>query len=393
MTITTELLQKFNQLFSASNREKKCFFAPGRVNLIGEHTDYNGGYVFPAALTIGTYMVIREREDETFHLASTNFEQRVSFSLNDLTFKKEDDWGNYPKGIIKELVNEGVQIKGADILYEGTIPNGAGLSSSASIGMVTAYAIAQLAHASLSRVDLAKLCQRMENHFIGVNSGIMDQFAVGLCKEKHAIYLNTMTMHAEDVPLELHGHKIVITNTNKRRGLADSKYNERRAQCEEALRRLQQEKRDIQTLSDLSVADLSDMEKLINDELLYHRAKHVVTENKRTSDAKEALQAGDLALFGQLMISSHLSLKEDYEVTGKELDALFIAQRKVEGCLGTRMTGAGFGGCTVSVVKVDAVESFKKAVKEEYELVTGLSPTFYICEAGNGVHELQEVSK
>ncbi|GAE35252.1 galactokinase [Halalkalibacter akibai] len=385
-----KLMSLFDQFYPTSTKkDKRLFFAPGRVNLIGEHTDYNGGYVFPAALTIGTYMVVREREDEVFHLASLNFDQKITFSLHELVFKEEDDWGNYPKGIIKELVKEGVSLKGADILYEGTIPNGAGLSSSASIGMVTAYALSKLANAKLSRVDLAKLCQRMENHFIGVNSGIMDQYAVGLCKEKHAIYLNTMTMHAEDVPLELHGHKIVITNTNKRRGLADSKYNERRAQCEEALKRIQREKTSIQTLSDLSVADLPSIERLIDDELLYRRAKHVVTENKRTSDAKKALQAGDLLLFGQLMIGSHLSLKEDYEVTGKELDALFEAQRRVEGCVGTRMTGAGFGGCTVSVVKEEAVELFKESVEVEYEQETGLTPTFYICEAGNGVHEVQ----
>jgi galactokinase len=391
---TTSLLEKFDQLFPASDKEKRLFFAPGRVNLIGEHTDYNGGYVFPAALTIGTEMVVREREDRTFHLASTNFEQRVSFTLDELTYEEDDDWGNYPKGIIKELRNEGVVLKGADILYEGTIPNGAGLSSSASIGMVTAYGLAELANASISRVDLAKLCQRMENNFIGVNSGIMDQYAVGLCKEKHAIYLNTMTMHAEDVPLELHGHKIVITNTNKRRGLADSKYNERRAQCEEALRRIQTKKPDTQTLSDLTSEDLPEMEALIQDDLLYRRAKHVVTENKRTNGAKEALQNGDLAIFGKLMIGSHLSLKENYEVTGKELDALFEAQRKVEGCVGARMTGAGFGGCTVSVVKAEAVDTFKEQVTKEYEKETGLTPTFYICEAGNGVHERQlEVQK
>ncbi|WP_088102714.1 galactokinase [Halalkalibacter urbisdiaboli] len=384
-----DLLKDFNLLFESSSHKPRLFFAPGRVNLIGEHTDYNGGYVFPAALTIGTYMVVREREDGMFHLASRNFEQRVSFSLQNLTYQKEDDWGNYPKGIVKELVAEGVGLKGADILYEGTIPNGAGLSSSASIGMVTAYGLATLGNAEITRVDLAKLCQRMENRFIGVNSGIMDQYAVGLCKEKHAIYLNTMTMHAEDVPLELHGHKIVITNTNKRRGLADSKYNERRAECEEALARIQKQKPMIQTLSDLSVNELSEVEEFINDERLYRRVKHVVTENNRTTNAKEALEAGNLTIFGEQMIGSHLSLKNDYEVTGKELDSLFEAQRKVEGCVGTRMTGAGFGGCTVSIVKEEVVETFQLQVAKEYEKATGLEPTFYICEAGNGVHECE----
>ncbi|WP_100406514.1 galactokinase [Bacillus solitudinis] len=383
------LLEQFQVTFSPNDKKTRLFFAPGRVNLIGEHTDYNGGYVFPAALTIGTYMVIREREDGMFHLASTNFEQKISFSIEELSYKTEDDWGNYPKGIIRELVDAHVSIKGADILFEGTIPNGAGLSSSASIGMVTAFGLAALANASISRVELAKLCQRMENHFIGVNSGIMDQYAVGLCKEKHAIYLNTMTMHAEDVPLELHGHKIVITNTNKRRGLADSKYNERRAECEEALARIQKEMPSVQTLSDLTELELPTIENLIADECLFRRAKHVITENKRTNDAKEALEAGDLQLFGQQMIGSHVSLRDDYEVTGKELDSLFDAQRQVNGCVGTRMTGAGFGGCTVSLVKEEAVLAFQDEVKHKYEVETGLVPTFYICEAGNGVHEIQ----
>ncbi|PPA69639.1 galactokinase [Jeotgalibacillus proteolyticus] len=390
MALTQELVTEFDKLFPPSKKNKRLFFAPGRVNLIGEHTDYNGGFVFPAALTIGTHMVIRERDDETINAISNNFDQPVSFTLSELDFDSDDQWGNYPKGVVKELLTKGVKVKGADILYEGTIPNGAGLSSSASIGMVTAYALAKLGSASLSRVELAQLCKRMENEFIGVNSGIMDQYAIGLCKQNHAIYLNTSTMEAEDVPLELGNYKIVITNTNKRRTLSDSKYNERRSQCEEALKNIQQKRPDIQSLSNLDVQDLPEIEETLQNNLLFQRTKHVITENDRSRQAKKALQDGDLSLFGELMIGSHQSLKNDYEVTGQELDALFQTQREAEGCIGTRMTGAGFGGCTVSLVLEDSIQAFQKEVHSQYKKQTGLTPDFYICEAGKGVHE-QEI--
>ncbi|WP_062050547.1 galactokinase [Bacillus sp. JCM 19034] len=379
----------FMKEFSANSLEQvRTFFAPGRVNLIGEHTDYNGGFVFPTALTIGTYMAIRPREDELCTLTSTNFDQKVSFSLDDVTYKDEDDWGNYPKGIINELLKVTDSLKGIDVVYHGTIPNGAGLSSSASIGMVTAFGLSELFDVSLSRVELAKLCQRMENHFIGVNSGIMDQYAVGLCKEKHAIYLNTNTMEAHDVPLELGPHKIVITNTNKRRGLADSKYNERRAECEEALAIIKQYRPEWNTLSDAKVDDLAFIEATLDDDVLYRRVKHIVTENARTEDAKLALESGDLKRFGKRMLESHISLRDDYEVTGEALDALFDAQRVIDGCIGTRMTGAGFGGCSVSIVVEDQVAAFKEQVEKTYKALTGLEPSFYICEAGNGVSEI-----
>lgn len=379
----------FLKEFTAESKEQiRTFFAPGRVNLIGEHTDYNGGFVFPTALTIGTFMTIRPREDRVCTLVSTNFDQKVTFTLDDVAYKEEDDWGNYPKGIINELLKVTNSLKGIDVVYHGTIPNGAGLSSSASIGMVTAYGLSQLFDVSLSRVELAKLCQRMENHYIGVNSGIMDQYAVGLCKEKHAIYLNTNTMEAHDVPLELGPHKIVITNTNKRRGLADSKYNERRSECEEALVMIQQQRPEWKTLSDAKVDDLALIERWLDNDVLYRRVKHVVTENARTEDAKQALESGDLKRFGERMLESHISLRDDYEVTGDALDALFDAQRVVDGCIGTRMTGAGFGGCSVSIVAEEKVAAFKEQVAKTYKEATGLDPSFYICEAGNGVTEL-----
>ncbi|RBW71324.1 galactokinase [Bacillus taeanensis] len=385
------LIKEFLARFSESAEKIRIFFAPGRVNLIGEHTDYNGGYVFPAALTMGTYMVVRPRKDKMFYLGSTNFEQKVSFSLEELVYKEEDDWGNYPKGIIKELAALNVNLTGADILYHGTLPNGAGLSSSASIGMTTAYGLTELFNHSIKRVDLALAVQRMENTFIGVNSGIMDQFAVGFGEKDHALFLNCATLETEKVRLALPNYKIVITNTNKRRGLADSKYNERRDECEEGLKTAQTVYSSLQNLSELTVEMFNEIESKFESDIIKRRVRHIVTENERVVKAKEALNHSNLREFGELMKASHESLQFDYEVTGKELDVLFMLQRQVEGCVGTRMTGAGFGGCTVSIVREDAVKTFKDSVKEDYEKQTGLTPTFYICDIGDGVKELKGV--
>ncbi|GAF65756.1 galactokinase [Bacillus sp. TS-2] len=380
-----QYMEKFLSIFEGEQQGVHTFFAPGRVNLIGEHTDYNGGFVFPAALTIGTYMVIRLREDGYFHLASANFEQRISFHQSDLTFKKEDDWGNYPKGILSQFEALDFALTGADIYYIGHIPNGSGLSSSASIGMVTAFAFNELLKGSLSRVELAKLCQRMENHFMGVNSGIMDQFAVGLGKEDHALFINTHNLEFEAVPLTLGNYKIVITNTNKRRGLADSKYNERRSQCEEGLKQLQEGGIQIENLGALGQDEFEKHQSLIKDPLILARVRHVITEDERVLKAVAALKSGDLLQFGQLMCESHNSLRDDYEVTGVELDTLYTIQKAQSGCIGTRMTGAGFGGCTVSLVEDSQVESFCQNVEAAYEKEIGYKPTFYLSEAGEGV--------
>jgi galactokinase len=386
-----QLMQEFVSRFEENSEKVRLFFAPGRVNLIGEHTDYNGGYVFPAALTMGTYMVARPRQDKMFYLASTNFEQKVSFSLDELVYKEEDDWGNYPKGIIKELLALNVPLTGADILYHGTLPNGAGLSSSASIGMATAYGLSELVNHFIKRVDLALAVQRMENTFIGVNSGIMDQFAVGFGEKDHALFLNCATLDTEKVRLSLPNYKIVITNTNKRRGLADSKYNERRSECEEGLKTALTIYPTLQNLSELTIDMFHEIESKFENDVIKRRVRHVVTENERVIKAKEALHHSNLREFGELMKASHESLQFDYEVTGKELDALFTLQRQVEGCVGTRMTGAGFGGCTVSIVRGDAVKTFEKSVTEGYEEQTGLTPDFYICDIGDGVKELKGV--
>ncbi|MFC0187039.1 galactokinase [Fictibacillus aquaticus] len=383
-----QLIDQFTRYFSGNTDNIRLFFAPGRVNLIGEHTDYNGGFVFPAALTIGTYMAVRQRNDGILHVRSENFPLAVSFDAKkEIGNKAEDDWANYPKGIVKELQTLGLEMSGADILYYGNIPNGAGLSSSASIGMVTAYGLSRLEGSEISELELALLCQRVENTFIGVNSGIMDQFAVGFGKRNMAVFLNCDNNEFRRIPLNIGSCKLVITNTNKRRGLADSKYNERRSECEQGLAELQQHIPGLRNLGSLSLADFEKTEHVIKDEVIRKRVRHVVTEDDRVLKAVDALEKGDLKLFGDYMKQSHLSLREDYEVTGKELDTLFVLQSQHDGCVGSRMTGAGFGGCTVSIVESERVDHFMTEVGAAYEKQTGLNADFYVCDIGDGVQE------
>lgn len=385
-----EMIDRFQHYFPGNNDDIRVFFAPGRVNLIGEHTDYNGGYVLPAALTMGTYMAIRFRKDGQYRLFSENFpNDPVSFSKDHLDYQREDPWGNYPKGIIRELLALGVELNGADICYSGNIPNGAGLSSSASIGMVTAFGLSRMADFELSIKQLARVSQRAENDFIGVSTGIMDQYAVGFGKENHALFLNCRTLDLEQVPLHLKDVQLVITNTNKRRGVAGSKYNERRNECERGLREIQKMNPKIQTLGELTMDEFQRLQDNIKEDIVRRRVRHIVTEDERVKAAKNLLIQGDLTSFGKLMNESHESLHEDFEVTGHELDVLFEAQRQVKGCIGTRMTGAGFGGCTVSIVRDDAVPEFKEQVKGVYEKQTGLTPSFYMCKTGDGVKELE----
>ncbi|HEX7066385.1 MAG TPA: galactokinase [Bacillales bacterium] len=384
-----EMIERFQHYFPGNNEEIRLFFAPGRVNLIGEHTDYNGGFVFPAALTMGTYMAARPRNDREFHLFSESFpDEPVSFSAGELHFQNEDRWGNYPKGVVRELLKN-VELSGADVYYYGNIPNGAGLSSSASIGMVTAFGLSKMAGKPFRTLQLAKLIQHVENNFIGVSTGIMDQFAVGFGRKDHALLLDCSTLEYEKVPLVLGNYRLVITNTNKRRGLADSKYNERRAECEQGLEAIRKRKKDVQSLGELSIDEFRKVQDMIEDDKVLRRVRHVVTENERVNLARKVLQKGDLVVFGELMKQSHESLRDDYEVTGPELDALFNAQKAVKGCIGTRMTGAGFGGCTISIVQNDVISKFKRQVQEAYEKETGLAPVFYTCEIGDGVKELR----
>jgi len=379
-----ELALKFAEVFGP--QETTQYFSPGRINLIGEHTDYNGGYVFPASITYGTYGVARRREDDRVLVYSTNFEEHgvISFTLNELDYDKNANWANYVKGVILTLKEAGHKIDcGFELVVEGTIPNGAGLSSSASLELLVGVVLEDLFNLDVMRLELVKMGRKVENEFIGVNSGIMDQFAIGFGEKDKAILLDTNTLEYEMIPVVLDDYAIVIMNTNKRRELADSKYNERRAECEEALAYLQT-KLEINALGELSETEFDANQNLIKDEILIKRAKHAVYENERTKKAKAALTAGDLEEFGKLLNASHTSLRDDYEVTGLELDTLVATAQKQEGVLGARMTGAGFGGCAIALVKESEIHTFKNNVYDEYLKVVGYAPVFYVARIGSG---------
>jgi len=384
---TEQLKETFLSLYGAGENEIRIFFSPGRVNLIGEHTDYNGGYVFPCALSFGTYLAVRENKKRLVRFATTNFDHRGEVELDEPFEKDGKSWFNYPVGVLNEFRKQAKEIEGVDLLYSGDIPNGAGLSSSASIEMVTAFAMNEIFDFGMERMDLVKTSQNAENLFVGVNCGIMDQFASGMGARDHALFLNCDTLDYERVPLKLEGMKIIIANTNKRRGLADSKYNERRAQCEAAAEALRSGKK-IKHLSDLNLDEFNELSHLISDETERRRVRHVITENNRTLSAIEALNEGKLSSFGRLMNESHDSLRDDYEVTGIELDTLVEEARKLEGTIGSRMTGAGFGGCTVSIVREDDVETFIREVGSRYKERTGLKADFYVAEIGDGSKEI-----
>ncbi|QGU94350.1 galactokinase [Clostridium bovifaecis] len=365
------------------------FFAPGRVNLIGEHTDYNGGHVFPCALNFGTYALVRKREDSKFRMVSKNFGNLgiIEADINSLTYSEEDDWANYPKGIIKTFKDAGYLIdKGLEVLFFGNIPNGAGLSSSASIELVMSIAIRSLFSLNIDMIEMVKLSQKSENEFNGVNCGIMDQFACGMGRKDHAILLDTNTLDYEYAPIKSDEISIIIANTNKRRSLADSKYNERRSQCENALKALQK-KLKITCLGDLSEEEFEKNKYLIQNEIERKRAKHAVYENQRTIKAVKALKEGNIELFGKFMNESHISLRDDYEVTGIELDTLVEAAWE-SGAIGSRMTGAGFGGCTVSLVRNSEIEKFIKKVGEKYEKEIGHKGDFYVASIGDGARQV-----
>ncbi|OFY52755.1 MAG: galactokinase [Bacteroidetes bacterium GWF2_49_14] len=387
--MTTDYLRdELIATFGTSNEEIKFFFSPGRVNLIGEHTDYNGGYVFPCALSFGTYLAVRKTSDPVIRMATTNFNYRAGISLDKLNEKHGDEWVNYPLGVFSELAKKGFKAQGLEMLYSGNIPNKSGLSSSASIELVTAVALDTIYKLGYDRVELVKIGRAAENHFVGVNCGIMDQFAVGMGKKDHAIYLNCDTLDYELVPMNIAGYKLVIANTNKSRGLADSKYNERVAECQAAVQALQPGKK-IQYLAELTGAEFAQYQHLITDQTVMRRARHAVLENERTSLAVKTLKEGDLFTFGQLMNDSHDSLRYDYEVTGIELDTLVEETRKIPGVIGSRMTGAGFGGCTVSLVKDEAVENLIRTVGPAYQAITGLTADFYVAEIGDGAKQIK----
>lgn len=381
-----KLMKEFEKIFGSTDGVR-TYFAPGRVNMIGEHTDYNGGHVFPCALTIGTYLLAKKREDTKLRFYSMNFPDAglMESSLEDLVWKKQAGWTNYPKGVMCAFREKGYQVDcGFDILLFGNIPNGSGLSSSASVELATGVMLRDMfGHQGLTMIDLSLIGQFAENNFNGVNCGIMDQFAIAMGKKDEAIFLDTSDLSYQYAPLKLQGARIVIACSNKKRGLGDSKYNERRAECEEALRELQT-KLSINSLGELTEEEFEANKDLIADPVRRRRAKHAVYENQRTVEAVKALQQGDIAAFGQLMNASHVSLRDDYEVTGIELDTLAEEAWKCEGVIGSRMTGAGFGGCTVSIVETDKIDAFIDRVGTAYKEKIGYGADFYVVDIGDG---------
>ncbi len=381
----TKVLEGFKKVFGEKDGVK-AYFAPGRVNLIGEHTDYNGGHVFPCALTIGTYGAAAKRDDRKMRFFSMNFENSkvIEADLDDLEASKEGGWTAYPVGVVWAFAERGLKLDcGFDLCIYGNIPNGSGLSSSAALEVLTGFIIRDLYGFDVTNQDLALIGQFSENNFNGCNCGIMDQFASAMGKADNAIFLDTADLSFEYAPISLKGAKIVITNTNKKHKLTDSQYNARRSACEKALSELQKVV-DIKSLGDLTPEQFEANKDAIEDEDRKIKAKHAVYENQRTIDAVAALKAGDIEKFGQLMKESHVSLRDDYDVTGIELDTLAEEAWKIPGVIGSRMTGGGFGGCTVSIVKDEAVEDFKEKVGKAYKEKIGYDATFYTVEIGGG---------
>lgn len=379
------ILRKFAEVFG-DTEGTEVYFAPGRVNMIGEHTDYNGGHVFPCALTIGTYGVARKRQDRKLRFYSMNFERIgvIESSLDNLSPDPWADWTNYPKGVMWAFGEKGMEVpSGLDMLLCGNIPNGSGLSSSASVEVLTGFILRDMFGFDVSNQNLALIGQYSENHFNGVNCGIMDQFAIAMGKKEHAIFLDTATLSYEYAPIRLDDAKIVIACSNKKRGLGDSKYNERRSECEQALAELQQVC-SIGSLGELTEEEFEKYQGNIGSEVRRKRARHAVYENRRTIQAVQALKDNDIAAFGQLMNASHVSLRDDYEVTGVELDTLVEEAWKVDGVIGSRMTGAGFGGCTVSIVKNGSIDDFIARVGAAYQARIGYAADFYVVEIGDG---------
>ena len=385
-----KLIEKFVSIYGEGG-EIRSFFSPGRVNLIGEHTDYNGGHVFPCALSIGTYMIVRKREDRTIRFYSENFSKLgvIETSLDDLVYSEKAGWTNYPKGVMWAMEGRGYKIPtGMDILIYGTIPNGSGLSSSASLEVLTGVILTDLFEIKdLSMTDLALIGQYSENNFNGCNCGIMDQFAVAMGKKDHAIFLDTSDLSYEYAPCILDGAKIVITNSKVKHSLVDSAYNDRRNECAAALKALQSEL-DIQALGDLTPEEFEAHKSLIKDEIQLQRAKHAVYENQRTIDAVTALKAGDIERFGKLMNQSHISLRDDYDVSCEEIDILVDLAWKIPGVLGSRITGGGFGGCTVSIVKDESIDTFIETIGKTYLEKVGHEAEFYTVDIGDGASRL-----
>lgn len=392
MTIA-ELKKEFVKFYGGDESDIRIFKSPGRVNLIGEHTDYNGGFVFPAALTMGTTIAVRQIKENVIRLRATDLPDFVEADINNLDNYRDLKWGNYQIGVAVELAKRGYEILGCEMLFHGNLPYGGGLSSSASIEVATALTLATFSNEKkgitepVNMIEMAQVGQGSECNYCGVNCGIMDQFASAMGKKNHVIFLNCKDLGFKLVPLEMDGYKIVIANTNKKRSLADSKYNERRAQCEAGLAALQQALPEATCLGDITMEQFIEHKHLIEDEIIRNRVEHVISEDNRVLLSIEALDSGNVIEFGRLMNGSGDSLRDLYEVTGIELDTLVEEARKIDGTIGSRMTGAGFGGCTVSIVREDAVDEFIEKVGKAYEEKIGYAASFYVDNVGDGGHE------
>lgn len=389
-----ELKRKFIEIYGGSEEDLRIFSSPGRVNMIGEHTDYNGGFVFPAALTLSSTVIARPRKDRTINLAATDLDIRVNASLDNLQEYKNLKWGNYQLGVADELQKAGYKLVGCDMLFHDTVPLGSGLSSSAAIEVVTALTLVTLGNEAhgiskdVDMIEMAKISQIAEHNYVGVKCGIMDQFASAMGKANHAIFLDCKDLSYQHVPLDLKGYKIVLSNTKKKRSLAAVKYNERRSECEKGLEILKSALPNACCLGEISREEFEKHKHLIKDEVIRKRVEHVIYEDDRVLRSVEALKSGNITEFGRFMIESHNSLRDLYEVTGVELDTLVEEALKIDGVIGSRMTGAGFGGCTVSIVKEDVVEKFIEQVGKNYYERVGINAEFYVSEIGDGGREI-----
>jgi galactokinase len=390
----TELMDSFIEYFGGEKKGLRVFTSPGRVNLIGEHTDYNGGFVLPAALTMSTTVLARPRQDRKINLIATDLRQMVNANLDELEKFKDIKWGNYQLGVADELQKAGYTLCGCDLLYDDKVPLGSGLSSSAAIELATAITLVSLGDASqgkkreIDMVEMAKISQTAEHNYVGVKCGIMDQFASAMGKKNMAIFLDCRDLTWEMVPIKMDGYRLIIANTNKKRSLGEGKYNERRSECDRGLAYLNKAFPKAMYLREITVEDFYKHKELITDETVRKRVEHVVMENERVIQSVKVLKNNDLVTFGKLMNASHNSLRDLYEVTGDELDTLVTEARKVEGVLGSRMTGAGFGGCTVSLVREDMVTEFIRFAGEAYKKRIGYPASFYITETGDGTREI-----
>jgi galactokinase len=383
------LVAEFLKIYGGTGQDVRVFEAPGRINLIGEHIDYNGGHVFPAALDMTNIAVARPNGTQTIRLAVTDLPDRVSADLGALENYKHLPWGSYQCGVAYVLQRAGYDIAGCDLLYHGTVPFGAGLSSSASIEVATAVALAKLGgREEPDMVQLALLCQKAENEYVGMNCGIMDQFASAMAKKGHAIFLDCSTLEYQHVPLEMGEYTIVITNTNAPHKLTDSQYNKRRSECEQALEIIHIHGGNYPNLCAVRAEELERFRRFFSDEALYRRARHCATEEARTVASLSALEKGDIAAFGRLLCEANVSMRDDFEATGAELDAVFDIAMGLDGVIGSRMTGGGFGGCNISIVRKDKAEALKKAMTEAYALRIGYAPSFYQSGAGDGAREV-----